>query len=241
MTVSAVDLDVRHGAPAPNGSKRRSADSTASYAVWPRPQIDASRMHLPDLVEERELTLRVAAVRESHERLLLADGADAARHALPAALVAEEAGDAHEQRAQVDGVVERQDHARAERRADRPRAFERERSVERLRADEPARDAAEEHRLQTAGAADAAREIDDLARASARTRTSYTPGRPTWPDTQNSFVPVDVPEPVRANASPPSSTIGSTFTRVSTLLATVGCPKRPTSTGNGGLLRGSPR
>ena len=41
--------------------------------------------------------------------------------------------------------------------------------------------------------------------------TSYTPGLPTWPDTQNSFVPVDIPLPVRANASPPSSTIGSTF------------------------------
>src|SRR4026208_2324973 len=29
--------------------------------------------------------------------------------------------------------------------------------------------------------------------------------------------------------------------RVSTLFTTVGFPKRPTSTGNGGLLRGSPR
>src|SRR4029077_4672057 len=71
--------------------------------------------------------------------------------------------------------------------------------------------------------------------------TSYTPGLPTWPDTQNSLVPVDIPLPVRANASPPSSTIGSALTSVSTLFATVGCPKRPTSTGKGGLLLGSPR
>ena len=33
----------------------------------------------------------------------------------------------------------------------------------------------------------------------------------------------------------------STLTSVSTLLTTVGLPNRPTSTGNGGLLRGSPR
>ena len=32
-----------------------------------------------------------------------------------------------------------------------------------------------------------------------------------------------------------------TFASVSTLLTTVGLPNRPTSTGNGGLLRGSPR
>ena len=61
------------------------------------------------------------------------------------------------------------------------------------------------------------------------------------PDRQNSFVPVERPVPVAANASPPCSTIGSTLTSVSTLFATVGWPKRPTSTGNGGLLRGSPR
>ena len=33
----------------------------------------------------------------------------------------------------------------------------------------------------------------------------------------------------------------STFTSVSTLLMPVGRPKRPRSTGNGGLFRGSPR
>ncbi len=44
-----------------------------------------------------------------------------------------------------------------------------------------------------------------------------------------------------ANAGPPSSTIASTLTSVSTLLTTVGRPNRPASTGNGGLLRGSPR
>ena len=57
---------------------------------------------------------RVAARCHSHEGLLLADGADSAGHALAAALVPEEARDAHEQRTEVDGVVEREDHAGAE-------------------------------------------------------------------------------------------------------------------------------
>jgi len=35
--------------------------------------------------------------------------------------------------------------------------------------------------------------------------------------------------------------MSSTLTSVSTLLTTVGLPKRPDSTGNGGLFRGSPR
>ena len=54
-------------------------------------------------------------------------------------------------------------------------------------------------------------------------------------------MPVDCPVPIAANAAPPSSTISSTLTSVSTLLMTVGLPKRPVCTGNGGLLRGSPR
>ena len=43
------------------------------------------------------------------ERLLLADGADAAGHALAARLVAEERRDAHSFQRQVDGLVEGHD------------------------------------------------------------------------------------------------------------------------------------
>src|SRR5205823_4276415 len=71
--------------------------------------------------------------------------------------------------------------------------------------------------------------------------TSYTPGRSMQPDRQNSRVPVDMPEPAVANAAPPNSTISGTLTSVSTLLTTVGLPNSPDETGNGGLLRGSPR
>ncbi len=114
----AVDLDVRHR----HGSERLEPPQRRVDRVV-RGLAEAADRRVahasPDLVEERELTASVAALRQPHERLLLAHGADPARHALPAALVAEEARDAHEQRTEVDGVVEREDDARAERRADR--------------------------------------------------------------------------------------------------------------------------
>ena len=61
------------------------------------------------------------------------------------------------------------------------------------------------------------------------------------PLTQNSFVPVDCSVPVAAKAGPPWRRMSRTLTSVSTLLITVGLPKRPDWVGNGGLLRGSPR
>ena len=54
-------------------------------------------------------------------------------------------------------------------------------------------------------------------------------------------MPVEFSVPIAANAGPPSSTMCSTLTSVSTLLTTVGLPNRPTCDGNGGLVRGSPR
>src|SRR5947209_5755908 len=71
--------------------------------------------------------------------------------------------------------------------------------------------------------------------------SSYRPGRSTQPETQNRRVPVDASVPTDANSSPPSATTSSTLKSVSTLFTAVGLPKSPTSTGNGGLLRGSPR
>ncbi len=47
--------------------------------------------------------------------------------------------------------------------------------------------------------------------------------------------------PIAANAALPSATMPGTLTSVSMLLTAVGFPKSPTSTGKGGLLRGSPR
>ena len=70
---------------------------------------------------------------------------------------------------------------------------------------------------------------------------SYRPGRWIAPDRQNSRVPAESAVPRARYAAAPSTTMSSTLTRVSTLLTQVGLPNRPTSTGNGGLLRGSPR
>src|SRR5215471_6014695 len=70
---------------------------------------------------------------------------------------------------------------------------------------------------------------------------SYTPGRTTWPETQNSRYPEEIDVPIRAYAAPPVRIISGTLMSVSTLLTTVGCRNNPLCVGNGGLLRGSPR
>ena len=108
--------------------------------------------------------------------------------------------------------------------------------------DEDARRAAEQDGPDRPAAGHAAGELDevaqrrpelDLVRARARDVAGQAeelrPGR-------------EPPAPIAAYASPPSSsTMSGTLASVSTLLTTVGLPNSPTSTGNGGLLRGSPR
>src|SRR5437763_1693302 len=71
--------------------------------------------------------------------------------------------------------------------------------------------------------------------------TSYTPGRPTCPETQNKRYPEEFAVPMRAYAAPLLKTISGTLTSVSTLFTTVGWRNNPLCVGNGGLLRGSPR
>src|SRR4030095_10274423 len=83
--------------------------------------------------------------------------------------------------------------------------------------------------------------ISSSSRSVTPCSTSYTPGRSTRPERQNSLGPVESGVPIRAYASPPSVSTSSTFTSVSTLLIPVGLPNTPRSTGNGGLFRGSPR
>ncbi len=113
--------------PFPKTPSRPIADSIALDAVWPRPQIDASRMHWPTSAMRASSSPTVAtrpAGDEACQRLLLAHRADAAGHALPAGLVAEEGRDAHQHPGQVDRVVEDEDDARAEGRAGGPRGLE---------------------------------------------------------------------------------------------------------------------
>ena len=164
-TVGAVDLDVdqpprrveRHRlahACAPSTSKRWSrctADCTADAAVWPSPQIEASRITCAISSISASSCCRepiVPAVDQPVQRLLLADGADAARDALAAGLVAEEPRDPQHDVDQVHRLVERHHDAGAERVPARARVLEREPDVEIVRRDEAARGAAEQDRLR---------------------------------------------------------------------------------------------
>ena len=144
----------------------RSADSIADDAVWPSPQIDASRIAWPISRSSASSSSRgrtARAGRQPRQQLLLADAADPARDALAARLVAEELGDPAERVDEVGGLVEDHDHARAERRAGGPRRLERERHVERVRADEDARRAAEQDRPDRPAARHAAGQLDQVA------------------------------------------------------------------------------
>ena len=123
-------------------------------------------MHWPISATSASSALRAAARAprdEARERLLLAHRADAAGHALAARLVAEERRDALQEARQVDAVVEHEHDARAERRLGLARALERERQVELVGAQEAARGAAHQDRLQLAPAGDAAGELEQLA------------------------------------------------------------------------------
>ena len=81
-------------------------------------------------------------------RLLLADGPDPARHALPAALVAHEGGDDHEQAPELDRVVDREHDARPERGAELARVLDGQAQVEVVGRDEAAGRAAQQDGLQ---------------------------------------------------------------------------------------------
>src|SRR5581483_3272985 len=108
--------------------------------------------HLREIGEDRALVPVRLAGRESVQRLFLTYGADAARDALPAGLVAEELGDAQNGADEIRLLAEHDDDAGAERHARLARALERERNVELIGAQERACGAAEQHRLRGLGA-----------------------------------------------------------------------------------------
>ena len=222
----------------------RKALSMALEAVWPRPQIEASRIAWPTSRRRASSSAAEPLGRPAASRARISSwrtDADPARDALAARLVAEERGDPAERTDQVGGLVEDHHDARPERRPDRPRALERERRVERVGPDEDAGRPAEQDRLDRP-ARPARRRRARAARAgwSRMGPRRRRVGR-RCPDRQNSFGPVEPSVPIAANAAPPSRTIAGMLASVSTLLTVVGLPNSPTSTGNGGLLRGSPR
>ena len=118
-----------------------------------------------DVIQQREFPLGRSdrsAAQQPSEQFLLAHRPEPARHALPAGLVPEEPGDPPEQIGHVHGVIEHQDDAGSQRRADRAHTLERERGIQRVRSHERARRTAEQHRPQRPPAAHPARRIDHL-------------------------------------------------------------------------------
>ena len=131
--------------------------------------------------------------------------------------------------------------ARAERGAGRAGRLERELEVELVGPDEAAGRAAQQHRLQLAAAGDAAGQVEHLAQRDAERRLVEAgpldaAGEAEAAGCRSTARCRSARTRRRRRARCPSTLI-----RLSTLLTTVGLPNRPTSTGNGGLLRGSPR
>ena len=161
------------------------------------------------------------------QRFLLAHGPDAAGDALAARLVAEELGDAEHGVDEIRPLAVDDHDARAERRAGVTGALEGERQVELVGSQERAGGAAEEDGLRRLGAG----ELEQLGERRAELELVQTRPRDVARDAEETRV---------ARRRPPSRMCG-TLRSVSTLFTTVGFPYSPTSTGNGGLLRGSPR
>src|SRR4029453_13775797 len=101
--------------------------------------------------------------RQAVQRFLLPDSADAARYALSARFVAEEAGDAQRDVAQIDAVVEQHHDAGPHLRPRRARALDRERQIDLVRRDEDTGRAAEQNGLQRSAVAGTAGLLDQLA------------------------------------------------------------------------------
>ena len=89
----------------------------ALAAVWPRPQIEASRMAWA-ISRNRVISWAAepsgVALHQSLQRFLLAHHADAARNTLAASFMAEETGNAQQNVAKIDRVIKQHDYARTE-------------------------------------------------------------------------------------------------------------------------------
>ena len=153
------------------------AEATALAAVWPSPQIDASRITCSRSASTASSSPLPRPRREPVQRLLLAHRADAAGDALAARLVAEELGDAQHRVDEIRRLVVDEHDAGAERHAGLARRLERELEVELVRPQERAGGAAEQHRLRRPRP----REVEQLAAAAcpaaARTRPAARRGR----------------------------------------------------------------
>ena len=138
----------------------------ALEAVWPRPQMEASRIAWPS-----SWSSATSAATEPSGRPRASRCSSSSWRTVPTRQGThwphdssrKNCGDAPQDLAQVDRVVERHHHGRAERRAGGARALEGERHVELIGRHEGAGRAAQQHGLQASAAADAAGQIEQLA------------------------------------------------------------------------------
>ena len=135
-------------------------------AVWPRPQIEASRMAWPI-----SFSRLISCVTEPNGWRATRRCSNSSWRTVPTRQgthcpqVSSRKNAAMRSRiaSQIDGVVEQHDDAGAERCANGARAFEGERCVEFGGRNESSRRAAQQNGLQSAGSADAAGKIDQVS------------------------------------------------------------------------------
>ena len=109
---------------------------------------------LRELVNELDFAILVAAVFcDAVKRFLDADRADTARNALPTRFVTEKLRDPQQNICEVRALTEHHDHPGAEGCADRARAFEGQRHVDLVGADESTGRATEKNGLDSLGTA----------------------------------------------------------------------------------------
>ena len=186
-------------------------------AAWPRPQIDASAIACESSSSSGSSQ---RGARISADRLL---GADAARRALAAGLVGEEAHQV--ERGVARAVVLRQhDHRRrADEAAVRLQRVEVERDVAQRRRQDAARRAAGQVARRTRGPASMPPQYSSISsRTVMPAGARCTPGFVTRPDTENERRPLRPWRPWPANQAAPFSRMSRTQYSVSMLCSSVG-------------------
>src|SRR5690348_8410368 len=226
-----------------NGRRPRSADSIAFAAVWPRPQIEASRM--PRAISSSSAS---SSSTEPRGRSFTSRRSASCWRTVPTRQGTHWPHDSSRKNAAIRSSTGARGTVSSKTMitplpsvtpASRVASNDSSRSSMSGPTNAPAAPPSRIDRSSCPARTPPA--MSSISRSVTPNGASYRPGRSTQPDRQNRRIPVEPSVPRSANARPPSRTMSSTFTSVSTLLITVGFWNSPASTGNGGLLSGSPR
>ena len=221
------------------------AEAMALAAVWPRPQIEASRIDLADLRQEALLVVRRNPAAAGAARRWSASSC----RTVPTRQGTHWPHDSSRKNAAMRRTrPQRSTESSSATTTPDPRLAPMARvpskvrgTLELLGRHEAPRRAAEQHRLELPPSRHAAGQAQErLQRRAEGHLVEPGPGHVSR-DAEELRAASSPSVPTAANAGPARRTMSRTFTRVSTLLTTVGLPNRPATVGNGGLLRGSPR